>query len=117
MILVVGGRGSGKRDFAKSAYAYGDDDIAAAVLDERPVLADLQEMLCHCNVEDDELVERLSRKAVVICDEVGCGVVPVDPAERAWRDRVGRVCCRLAARADTVVRLCCGIPRIIKGGG
>ena len=52
---------------------------------------------------------------VILCDEVGCGVVPMDSADRAWRERVGRTCCALAERADKVVRLYCGIPSMIKG--
>ena len=52
---------------------------------------------------------------ILLCDEVGCGVVPMDPEDRAWRERVGRTCCALAERADTVVRLCCGIPTLLKG--
>ena len=49
------------------------------------------------------------RDAAVICDEVGCGVVPVNAEERFWRDAVGRAGCRAAAEADSVVRIVCGI--------
>ena len=35
--------------------------------------------------------------------------------ERAARERAGRLCCLLAERADTVVRVFCGIPKVIKG--
>ena len=45
----------------------------------------------------DELVE--GRDLVILCDEVGCGVVPIDPAQREWREAVGRVCCALAQKA------------------
>lgn len=63
----------------------------------------------------DDLFETLCAKRVVICDEVGCGVVPIDEGERAWREDVGRLCCRLAERADVVVRLVCGIPQVLRG--
>jgi len=52
---------------------------------------------------------------VVVCDEVGCGVVPVDAFQRRWRDEVGALCQRLAAEADVVERIFCGIPARIKG--
>ena len=53
-------------------------------------------------------VERLADLAV-------WGVVPVDPAQRAAREAAGRLSCLLAARAETVVRVCCGIPQLLKG--
>ena len=36
-------------------------------------------------------------------------------AERAAREAAGRLACLLAARADTVVRVCCGLPQLLKG--
>lgn len=35
-------------------------------------------------------------ETIYLCDEVGCGVVPVDPGQRAWREAVGRCCVALA---------------------
>lgn len=60
------------------------------------------------------LLETLRGHAVT-CDEVGCGVVPVDRADEAYRETVGRLCCALAAEADAVVRVTAGIPQCIKG--
>ena len=62
----------------------------------------------------DELASELSEKAVVICNEVGCGLVPVQAEQREQRERAGRLCALLAARADRVVRMVCGIPLLIK---
>lgn len=114
MLLIVGGQGSGKRQYVLG-LGYAEGDIAPATLDSRPVLADLHLLLRENPEAADRDFESLLRKEVVICNEVGCGVVPMDAAERAWRDLVGRTCARLAARADTVVRLCCGIPIHLKG--
>ena len=52
---------------------------------------------------------------VVLLREVGCGIVPIDDNERAWRERAGRLGCLLAAQAEIVVRVTCGIGRVIKG--
>ena len=54
-------------------------------------------------------------KEVVICSETGCGIVPLDKKERLAREATGRLMCALAAEADTVVRMICGIPQVIKG--
>lgn len=51
---------------------------------------------------------------IVICDEVGCGVVPVDREERIWRETVGRLCCTLAQRAESVERVFCGLAQRLK---
>ena len=61
------------------------------------------------------LAEELSRKEIVIAAETGGGVVPVDPRERAAREAAGRLACLLARRADTVVRVYCGLPQVLKG--
>ena len=51
----------------------------------------------------------------MIATEVGGGVVPVDAGERAAREAAGRLACLLAERADTVVRVFCGLPMALKG--
>ena len=103
MILVVGGLASGKRTFARS-LGISESDMAIDV---------------HERLRDGEdaavLLEELSAKAVVTCAEVGNGIVPLDPDERAWRESVGRLSCDLADRADAVVRMVCGVPVVLKG--
>ncbi len=61
------------------------------------------------------LAEQLAQYDVVIATEVGGGVVPADAGLRHSREAAGRLACLLAARADTVVRICCGLPQILKG--
>jgi alpha-ribazole phosphatase len=51
---------------------------------------------------------------ILICDEVGNGIVPVEKSERDYRECVGRVLCMLAKEADSVERVQCGIPHRIK---
>lgn len=103
MIVVIGGIASGKRTFARS-LGFAEGDMAFGVQDL---------------VRDDEdyaaVAEVLSNKAVVTCVEVGNGIVPLDKGERAWRERVGRLSCLLAEQADTVVRMVCGVPVVLKG--
>jgi adenosyl cobinamide kinase/adenosyl cobinamide phosphate guanylyltransferase len=115
MVLVIGGRASGKREYVKAAYGYGDADMSDDIADSLPVVYDLQR-ICHTRPgEADAIYEAAQKKAVVICDEIGSGVVPIDIHERRWRDECGRLCARLAASADTVVRVTCGIGVTIKG--
>ena len=67
------------------------------------------------NPEDEieKYVEK-HRDIVIISDEIGNGIVPVDVLEREYRERTGRILVRLASGADEVVRVICGIGQKIK---
>ena len=51
---------------------------------------------------------------IVICDEVGNGIVPMEHSEELYRETVGRACCMLAEKSERVVRIFCGIGQVIK---
>ena len=51
---------------------------------------------------------------VIVSQEVGYGVVPVDAFDRKYREAVGRVCTKLAAYSSKVTRVVCGIGTVIK---
>jgi len=51
---------------------------------------------------------------IVICNDISCGVVPVDPVLRKWREEVGKSLAMLTHNSDEVIRLFCGIPTRIK---
>ena len=114
MILVIGAAASGKRTYVKQ-MGYTDADIADAVLDDRPVIENVQDLVRRDPDNVDVLLQPLSEKHVVICDEVGSGVIPADPLERKTREQTGRLCVLLAQKAERVIRLVCGIPSVIKG--
>lgn len=61
----------------------------------------------------EELISR-NPEIILVTDEVGYGVVPVDAFDRAYRERVGRICTELAAYSKKVVRVVCGIGMVIK---
>ena len=114
MVLVIGGLASGKRAYVRS-LGFRDDEMDGRVDSELPVLYGLEELL-RAGPLDEEQLAALTRRAVVVCCEVGQGVVPIDADERAWRERVGRTCAELAAQAERVVRMVCGIPLTIQNG-
>lgn len=53
---------------------------------------------------------------LIVSDEIGNGIVPMEKDDREWRECTGRILCELAKDADEVYRIHCGIPCIIKGG-
>ncbi len=130
MQLVVGGAASGKRSYAHS-IGFVDEQIAQAAIDARPVVADVQELVSarladyesrHPEADinqlmDDlfqELIAPLKAKELVLCDEQGAGVIPLEPHDRRVREISGRLCSELAQHATKVVRMVCGIPQVLK---
>lgn len=51
---------------------------------------------------------------IMVANEVGLGIVPDNPAARRFRDLAGRCNQSIAARADQVFLVCCGIPLQLK---
>jgi len=115
MILITGGIGSGKRSFVIDDLGYRAEDLSADVSDDSPVFYGLHDLIRERGSLNEETRSVLLRKEVVVCDEVGCGVVPLDEQVRKWRDEVGRAQTSLATEASTVIRMVCGIPQLIKG--
>ena len=112
MIFVTGPRFAGKKEYIKRTMNLTEEEFSARAA------WDVQDLLRNGNVSEAEvasLAEELSRKEIVTASEAGCGVIPVDDGERAWREAAGRLSCLLAARADVVIRVCCGLPEVLKG--
>lgn len=108
MIFVTGPLFSGKREYIKNALHWNDDELSEnAVWDVQDLAAEKDDL--------EALADRLTEKRVVVATEVGGGVVPVDQKERMKREAAGRLSCLLAERADTVIRVFCGLPRALKG--
>ena len=103
MIFITGPLYSGKRTFARTLPGR--------------CITDAQQLAAGCkdNAELEKLADKLSAYDIVLSTEVGGGVVPIDPAERAARENAGRLACMLAARAACVVQMFCGIPTVLKG--
>ena len=104
MIFITGPLYSGKRTFAQTLPG--------------KVLADVQQLAA--DAADCEALERLADRLaseydILIATEVGGGVVPMDNKQRADREAAGRLACLLAARAECVVQMFCGIPTVLKG--
>ncbi len=66
-----------------------------------------QEVLAACNAHPGTLV--------LVTNEVGMGIVPENALARLYRDLIGRCNQIIAAAADGVTLLSCGIPIALKG--
>lgn len=64
-----------------------------------------------------DLIERSRQTGVTlvfVSNEVGLGIVPENPVAREFRDLVGHCNRYVAAAADEVVLICCGLPLFLK---
>ena len=133
MILVIGGFHQGKTAFARRLAAGGGKtgEVEADIAEADGRSASLEEAL-HAEVvlgfhhyikrllqsgQDTETFVRQVIEAdprVVVMTEVGYGIVPMEADERQYREAVGIAGQMLAAKAEGVYRLVCGIGTKIK---
>ncbi len=106
MKLVVGGMHQGKTSFAHTLSEQVCDDLQLLIRGWMEQGENCQEHLGQIETEYAE--------GVIVVAEIGCGLVPMDAFEREYREVVGRISCELAARADEVYRMTCGLATRIK---
>ena len=121
MRLVLGGIAQGKRDYVKTAYQISENDIFSGEQLSGVVAVDQFHLWVKRKIKEGADVPELTEifikqnpDCIVICDEVGCGVVPVEKEEREYREQVGRMQIVLAKASESVERVICGIAQKIK---
>lgn len=109
MKLYIGGAYQGQEELARAqnpgAQIYVDfhETIRQAVLQNGEEPREFAARFCRENGQ-----------AVVVANEVGAGVVPIEAEQRAFREAVGRALCVIAQYSDEVTRCACGIGVRIK---
>lgn len=141
-VVIIGGYAQGKTTFARQHYpAYMPVTWEAFVQKdsekpetEHPVFLDdfhlfmrdyfekpAQEETTYTKQEQrsdyHEIVKKVADYTawVVVSNEIGSGIVPLERQERMWREETGRMLTKLVAAADEVYRMVAGIPIKIKG--
>lgn len=126
MVLIFGGAYQGKLNYALERFGLSEDDVCFCTEADtdipkgRRVIYETDKWILALIKADVDVMEKIKEfvpentDAVVICSDISCGVVPVDPVLRKWREEAGRAVGQLAQCSDEVVRLFCGIPTRIK---
>lgn len=127
MLLVTGGLFQGQKEYALKLTGLEETQVlegkecefdhafeAVIINDFHLIIKRLLESGWDANLFAKELIEK-NPGAVIIMDEVGCGIVPAKPEERLYRETTGRISCELAKASDKVYRVFCGIGTCIKG--
>ena len=125
MILIFGGAYQGKLTYARQTYGLevtvslcqedeAEPDYSGIILSSYHllVLAQLRKGIDPCAYLEAHM-EKL-REKIILCDDISCGVVPIDAETRRWREAVGRCMGILSRQADTVIRVFCGIGMKLK---
>lgn len=111
MELYIGGYAQGKLQYVLKKYPEIDADriVNHLHLWVKDLLMEHQDaekiILAYVKEHED---------CILICDEVGNGIVPMDADQREYRERLGRLLIELAGQADVVERVICGIGQRIK---
>ncbi len=127
MKLVIGGTAQGKLEYILLKYDAQKNMVWDGVLPNDRKLNKNIVIINHFHqwvksrmvsggCPEDEIMSFLdcNEDCIIICDEIGNGIVPIDPFEREYRERTGRILVQLAMRAEEVERIICGIGQKIK---
>ncbi len=126
MILIYAGAYQGKLDFARKSLGIKDEDICYCNSDMesidfgKKVIYGLEKFIYGYEKRGqsaDEYIRAqlpLMNDKIIICEDISRGLVPMDKLERAWRETNGRVVNAVAAEADEVYTVFCGIESRIK---
>lgn len=124
MIMIIGGAYQGKYNYAKQWVDKESEWIDGADCDYEEIFTCRAVNHFHLFIKRfmesnkvDELPDCIIKNnpnLVIVSDELGYGVVPVEESDRSWREKTGRISTRLAANAKEVHRIICGIGMVIK---
>lgn len=127
MKLVIGGYAQGKLQYVLQKYRLKEDAVwDAALPDEKEMLVGttvinhfhqwVRNRLSDGGCPETAVESFVNRcgDCIIICDEIGNGIVPMEAFEREYRERTGRMLIELARKAEEVERVICGIGQKIK---
>lgn len=127
MILLVGPAYQGKLRWICREFSVSNEEIFFCRQEDsfcdwtKPVISGLH-LYCKAALasgrspvrEMAAQMETLKGK-ILLCDEIGSGIVPLTAEDRQWREAVGQLLQLLAKEAETVISFLCGIPLVLKG--
>jgi len=126
MILIFGGVYQGKLAYALDRFKLTESDVYQCKIDDvntpenRKIIYEIDKWILALIKKDIDVEEAMrqfidaNRDKIVICNDISCGVVPLDPVLRKWREAVGKSLAILSRTSDEVIRLFCAIPARIK---
>ena len=126
MIFIFGGAWQGKLTYALERFkltennVYYCDEKCTSIPEGKKIINKIELWLLALlknNLDTTENINILVKNnadAVIICNDITCGVVPVDPILRKWREETGKAMGVFSRKSNEVIRLFCGFAERIK---
>ena len=126
MVLIFGGVYQGKLNYALESFNATQNDVGQCTDESidlpqgKKIIYSIDKWILALIKSDRDIKSEIqnfiknNQEAIVICNDISCGVVPTDPIYRKWRDEVGRAMGVLAQNSTQVIRLYCGIATRLK---
>ena len=124
MTLIIGGAYQGKLAFARETFSLAEEDVFTCSGTEidfsKPCINALEKFTLACIRQGTDPIACLREhraqweRTIFICQDLFCGVVPIDTELRAWRHTTGLVCQYLSREAGRVRRIFCGLEQRLK---
>lgn len=127
MKLVIGGYAQGKLNYVLHKYDVEtskilDGEIPETIEEKKGTVVInhlhhwIKLRITQNGYPEEEIFRFIEKHpdCVIISDEVGNGIVPIETLEREYRERTGRILVELAKKAEEVERVICGIGQKIK---
>lgn len=129
MKFVIGGQYSGKLNYTLKLFNLLEEQVASGEesdidqLIKSSVINNFHLLIKRLLIEDDNaenVINKINsileknKNVIIISNEIGYGIVPIDKFDRKYRELVGRICCNIAREATEVHRVISGIGEKIK---
>ena len=126
MQMIIGGANQGQIAWAKEnirniqwidgkTCSYDKIYTCEGIYDFQEYIKRLMKDEINTDTLAKEMIER-NPKLIIVTDEIGYGLVPVERFLRDYREQTGRICTELASFSESVVRVVLGIGTFIKQG-
>ena len=125
MEMIIGGAWQGKEAYARKKWPAVEFREGGTLTREELLKAEgvlrFHEYIHHALLRGESL-ENLAQelidfnpRMILVTQELGCGLVPMEAFDRRSREETGRICTQLAAFSTSVTRIICGLPVCLKG--
>jgi hypothetical protein len=126
MKFIIGGAYQGKTGYAMKKYGFTESEIMDG---ENPDMEKIADYRCINNfhlfikkivaqggnpIVAAEKILNENPDIIIIMNEIGNGIIPIEKNERIWREETGHTGCFLAEKSESVERIICGMPICIK---
>lgn len=120
MKLYIGGLGHGQALLAEKETGLKPETCSEEMALQAKAIDSFEEIIKEIVKKDGDAQEFAKKlllenpDVVVVSNEIGFGIHPLERIDRRWREQTGRALCILAEGAESVTRVYCGIGQKIK---